>query len=158
MQIPQPLKSGSKAPNLTFKEYGKEMHTEQIKSPYLVYFYPKDDTPGCTKQACGIRDNWSKFKSAGLRVIGISKDSEESHEKFRRKFALPFSLIADTDLRLAQAFGVFGKKQFMGKTYNAVHRMSFLVDAEGTIIKTYLKVKSGEHAETVLKDFVQLKS
>jgi len=158
MPKPSPLEAGNKAPKFSFSEQGKELNSESLDAPYLVYFYPKDDTPGCTKQACGIRDQWANFKADGLRVIGVSKDDEISHEKFREKFVLPFPLIADTELELANAFGVYGEKKFMGKTYDGIHRMSFLIDADGTILKTYAKVKPDEHAETVLADLAELRS
>ena len=141
MSEPTPLNAGDKAPAFTFIEDGKTIQSETLNAPCLVYFYPKDDTPGCTKEACAIRDAWSEFKSAGLKVIGVSKDSEKSHGKFQDKYSLPFPLIADTETELAKAFGVFGEKKFMGRIYDAVHRMSFLIAADGTILKTYPKVK-----------------
>ncbi|MGB1127006.1 MAG: thioredoxin-dependent thiol peroxidase [Opitutales bacterium] len=156
MSKPTPLEAGKKAPVFSFVEYGKELRSDEIDSPCLLYFYPKDDTPGCTKQACGLRDRWSKFKSANLRVIGVSKDDEASHKKFREKFALPFPLIADTSLELANAYGVYGEKNFMGRTYEGIHRMSFLIGIDGIILKTYPKVVPGEHADTVLHDLAQL--
>ena len=140
----------------TFQEGSESFTVGQLDTPLLVYFYPKDDTPGCTKQACGIRDAWSKFKLAGLRVVGISKDDETSHQKFTKKYGLPFPLYPDTDLTVANGFGVFGEKNFMGKVYESVHRMSFLVDTDGKILKTYPKVKPDEHAETVLNDLTTL--
>ena len=121
-----------------------------------MYFYPKDDTPGCTKEACAIRDVWSDFTSAGLKVVGVSKDDERSHVKFQEKYGLPFPLIADTGLELAMAYGVYGEKKFMGKTYDGIHRMSFLIGADGLILKTYCKVKPDDHASEVLADFAAL--
>lgn len=155
MPKPSPLEAGSQAPPFSFSDEGKEVSIDTLNAPCLLYFYPKDDTPGCTKQACGIRDEWAKFRTAGLQVVGVSKDSEASHQKFREKYDLPFPLIADTDLELAKAFGVYGEKKFMGKTYDGIHRMSFLIAADGTILKTYPKVKPNEHAETVLQDLTQ---
>ena len=156
MPKPSPLEAGQQAPSFSFTEQGKEVHSDSLGGPCLLYFYPKDDTPGCTKQACGIRDAWSKFQAAGLRVVGVSKDSETSHQKFTEKYSLPFSLIADTNLELAKAFGAFGEKKFMGKTYDGIHRMSFLISEDSTILKTYNKVKPAEHADTVLKDYTEL--
>lgn len=156
MPKPTPLKEGSLAPVFTFQEHGDSFTVGELDGPLLVYFYPKDDTPGCTKQACGIRDAWSQFKQAGLKVVGISKDDEKSHDKFTEKNGLPFPLYPDTDLAVANAFGVFGEKTFMGKTYDSVHRMSFLIDSDGTILKTYPKVKPAEHAESVLEDLATL--
>ncbi len=116
MPPPIPLSSGQKAPAFSYTEDGATIHNSEITSPYLIYFYPKDDTPGCTKEACAIRDAWADFGAAGLKVIGVSKDSERSHKKFQDKYALPFPLIADTELELANDFGVVGEKQFMGRT------------------------------------------
>ncbi|HKK19300.1 MAG TPA: thioredoxin-dependent thiol peroxidase [Opitutales bacterium] len=156
MPKPSPLQAGAKAPFFSFSEHGKEVSRDTLDGPCLLYFYPKDDTPGCTKQACGIRDAWEKFEAAGIRVVGVSKDDEASHRKFTEKYDLPFPLIADTDLELAKAFGVYGEKKFMGKTFDGIHRMSFLIATDGTILKTYPKVKPNEHAETVLGEHTQL--
>ena len=156
MSAPKPLNAGEKAPSFTFIENGQTVRSDELTSPYLVYFYPKDDTPGCTKEACAIRDTWGEFKFAGLKVIGVSKDSEKSHDKFRDKYSLPFPLVPDTELELAKAFGVFGEKKFMGRVSNSVHRMSFLIGADGTVMKSYPKVKPDEHAAEVLKDFAKL--
>ena len=156
MPAPQPLDPGQQAPAFTFQEDGVSVNSHELNAPYLIYFYPKDDTPGCTKEACAIRDSWSAFKSAGLKVIGASKDPDSSHEKFRAKYDLPFPLVADTDLVVAQAFGVYGEKKFMGRVYDSVHRISFLVGADGTILQTYPKVKPEAHAAQVLQDFSQL--
>ena len=156
MPPPNPLTSGQKAPAFKCSDGGLTIRSEELSSPCLIYFYPKDDTPGCTKQACAIRDAWDTFKSAGLKVIGVSKDSEPSHSKFQEKYALPFPLIADTELELAKAFGVYGEKKFMGRVYDGIHRMSFLIAADGTILKTYPKVKPEEHAAQVLNDLTRL--
>ncbi|HBM86608.1 MAG TPA: thioredoxin-dependent thiol peroxidase [Opitutae bacterium] len=156
MSVPQPLDPGQKAPLFSYQEDGVTVKSSALSTPYLIYFYPKDDTPGCTKEACAIRDSWSAFKSAGLKVIGASKDPDSSHEKFRVKYDLPFPLVADTNLEVAQAFGVYGEKKFMGRVYDSVHRMSFLVSADGIILHTYPKVKPEAHAAQVLQDFSQL--
>jgi peroxiredoxin Q/BCP len=158
MPPPTPLTAGQKAPLFSFTEGGATISSTEITSPYLVYFYPKDNTPGCTKEACAIRDAWSEFESASLKVIGVSKDSERSHLNFQEKYSLPFPLIADTELELANAFGVFGEKKFMGRVYDGIHRMSFLIAADGTILKTYPKVKPAEHAAQVLEDLSLLVS
>jgi len=156
MPKPQPLPTGSRAPVFPISIDGKTVQSDSLGQPCLVYFYPKDDTPGCTKQACGLRDAWSAFEKANLFVVGVSKDDETSHTRFREKYTLPFPLIADSDLQLAKAFGVYGEKKFMGKTYDGVHRMSFLLAEDGTILKTYQKIKPFEHAEAVLEDYRQL--
>ncbi len=152
MGKPTPLEAGQKAPSFQFSEDGQAHSLESLDQPCLLYFYPKDDTPGCTKEACAIRDAWSEFGASGLKVIGVSKDDERSHAKFTEKYSLPFPLIADTDLELAQAYGVYGEKKFMGRVYDGIHRMSFLISANGIILKTYHKVKPDAHASEVLAD------
>ena len=156
MGKPTPLDTGKKAPFFQFTEAGVAYSLDCLEQPCLLYFYPKDDTPGCTKEACAIRDAWSDFASAGLKVVGVSKDDERSHGKFKEKYRLPFPLIADTGLELAKAYGVYGEKKFMGKTYDGIHRMSFLIGADGLILKTYCKVKPDDHASEVLADFTAL--
>ena len=158
MPLPIPLTSGQKAPAFSYADGAVTIHSNEITSPYLIYFYPKDDTPGCTKEACAIRDAWADFEAAGLKVIGVSKDTERSHQKFQDKYTLPFPLIADTELELANAFGVFGEKKFMGRIYDGIHRMSFLVAADGRILTSYPKVKPEAHAAQVLEDFSRLTS
>jgi peroxiredoxin Q/BCP len=156
MDKPTPIDAGKKAPSFQFTEAGETYSLGSLKQPCLLYFYPKDDTPGCTKEACGIRDAWSEFTSAGLKVVGVSKDDERSHGKFQKKYGLPFPLIADTQLELAIAYGVYGEKKFMGKIYDGIHRMSFLIATDGLILKTYFKVKPDGHASEVLTDFAAL--
>jgi peroxiredoxin Q/BCP len=156
MSLPIPLTSGQKTPAFSYVDGKTTIYSSEITSPYLIYFYPKDDTPGCTKEACAIRDAWADFEAAGLKVIGVSMDTERSHQKFQDKYALPFPLIADTKLELANAFGVFGEKKFMGRIYDGIHRMSFLITADGTILTSYPKVKPEAHAAQVLEDFFRL--
>ncbi|CAA6678466.1 MULTISPECIES: thioredoxin-dependent thiol peroxidase [unclassified Lentimonas] len=158
MPLPTPLSPGQKAPSFSYTESGSTILSTEITTPHLIYFYPKDNTPGCTKEACAIRDVWADFVAAGLKVIGVSKDSEASHIKFQEKFSLPFPLIDDTELELAKAFGVYGEKKFMGRVYDGIHRMSFLIAADGTILKTYPKVKPEAHASQVLEDLSQFNS
>ena len=156
MSQPTPLEAGQKAPSFQFLEDGQAYSLESLEQPCLLYFYPKDDTPGCTKEACAIRDAWGEFAKAGLKVVGVSKDDERSHAKFQEKYNLPFPLIADTELALANAYGVYGEKKFMGRVYDGIHRMSFLIGADGTIRKTYHKVKPDAHAGEVLADVAAL--
>lgn len=158
MPLPEPLTAGQKAPTFSYTEHGRTISSTEITSPHLIYFYPKDNTPGCNKEACAIRDRWADFKAAGLKVVGVSQDSDASHHKFTEKFSLPFPLIADTELALAKAFGVYGEKKFMGRTYDGIHRMSFLIATDGTILKNYPKVKPEAHAAQVLEDLSQLTS
>jgi peroxiredoxin Q/BCP len=119
-------------------------------SPVVLYFYPKDDTPGCTAQACGIRDAWDAFERAGAVVLGVSPDDEASHGRFKAKYELPFTLLADTDHAVAEEYGVWGEKTFAGKTYMGVHRSTFVIDADGTVAKAFHDVKPAEHTDQVL--------
>jgi len=118
--------------------------------PVVLYFYPKDDTPGCTTQACGIRDAWGEFERAGAVVLGVSPDDERSHTKFREKFDLPFPLLADTEHATAEAYGVWKEKTYAGKTYMGVERSTFVIDADGNVAKELRKVKPDTHADDVL--------
>jgi peroxiredoxin Q/BCP len=156
MAHPNPIKAGSKAPPFNYTNAGENIQSSDINGRCLLYFYPKDDTPGCTKEACALRDSWSDLLSADLTVVGVSKDSMVSHEKFIAKYQLPFPLIADTELELARAYGVYGEKKFMGRVYDSVHRMSFLIASDGTILKTYDRVKPEQHAAQVLEDLKAL--
>jgi peroxiredoxin Q/BCP len=119
----------------------------------VLYFYPKDDTPGCTKQACSLRDSHAVFEERGIKVLGVSLDDEESHQKFAAKYDLPFTLLADTDHAVADAYGVYGEKSYMGKSYMGVSRKTFLIDEEGRIKKVFDKVNVDEHADEVLAAF-----
>jgi thioredoxin-dependent peroxiredoxin len=118
--------------------------------PVVLYFYPKDDTPGCAAQACGIRDAWGEFERAGAVVLGVSPDDETSHAKFRDKYELPFPLLADTDHSVADAYGVWGEKRMYGKTYMGIERSTFVIDADGTVARVFRKVKPDTHADDVL--------
>ena len=118
----------------------------------ILYFYPKDDTPGCKKEACGFRDRFTEFKKKGAVVLGISIDPVKSHNKFVEKYKLPFTLVADEDKKIVEAYGVWGEKTFMGHKYQGTHRVTFLIGADGRIKKIWPKVKTGEHAEEVLAE------
>jgi len=152
------LDAGAKAPDFTLPDQnGKEHSLSDYQGKWvLLYFYPKDDTPGCTTEACGIRDSWSAFKRRKAVVLGVSPDSVKKHEKFATKFDLPFTLLADSDKKVVQAYGVWGKKKFMGREYMGVNRVSFLIDPKGKIAKVYPKVKPAEHAAEVLEDLKTL--
>jgi peroxiredoxin Q/BCP len=149
------LKEGDKAPD--FSVHDAEGATVKLKDlrgrKVVLYFYPKDDTPGCTKEACAFRDGFAKFKRRGIEVLGVSLDSEKAHQKFIKKFDLPFRLLADTDREISEAYGTYGEKKFMGRTYMGVHRMTFLIDEKGKIKKIFNKVKPEDHAEEVLQAF-----
>ena len=118
--------------------------------PIVLYFYPKDDTPGCTAQACGIRDAYGEFQRAGAVVLGVSPDNESSHVKFREKYELPFTLLADTDHSVSEQYGVWGEKKFAGKSYMGVKRSTFVIDADGTVKTVMHDVKPANHADDVL--------
>jgi peroxiredoxin Q/BCP len=119
--------------------------------PVVLYFYPKDDTPGCTTQACGIRDAYGEFQRAGAVVLGVSPDDERSHVKFKEKYELPFTLLADPDHAVAEQYGVWGEKRYMGRTYMGVSRSTFVIDADGNVKKVMLNVKPATHADEVLE-------
>lgn len=118
--------------------------------PVVLYFYPKDDTPGCTKEACNFRDDYSAYENAGVVILGVSADSPESHAKFKKKFSLPFSLLADEDHAVCDAYGVWGPKKFMGKEYEGVLRTTFLIDADGKIARVFEGVRPADHSVEVL--------
>ena len=117
----------------------------------ILYFYPRDDTPGCTKEACSFRDSWKRLQKSGAMVLGVSPDSVESHEKFSKKFKLPFPLLADEEKKIVQDYGVWGEKKFMGRKYMGVHRTTFLIGPNGRIKKVWSQVKPDEHAAEVLE-------
>ncbi len=149
------LKEGDAAPDFTVKDQnGKDVKLSDYRGQRVVlYFYPKDDTPGCTKEACSLRDGFSTFEEKGIKILGVSTDDEKSHQKFISKYELPFTLLADTDHAIADAYGSYGEKQFMGKTYTGVLRKTFLIDETGVIKKVFDKVKVDEHADEVLGAF-----
>ena len=149
------LKEGSTAPAFTTKDAaGNTVRLEDFRGQKVVlYFYPKDDTPGCTKEACSFRDAFGEFQERGVKVLGVSTDNEASHQKFARKYKLPFMLLSDTNYAIAEAYGTYGQKKFMGRAYMGVHRMTFLIDERGKITKTFEKVKPDEHASEVLEAF-----
>lgn len=154
METASPLQPGDLAPEFTYVDLeGKEHHSDELMGKsYIIYFYPKDDTPGCTKQACGFRDLAKEFGELGIMVIGASGDSQKSHDKFRDKYQLPFPLISDPDKKVIKAFGVWGEKKFMGRTYEGIHRISFLIGRDGRILKTYDKVKAAKNPMEMLSD------
>jgi len=149
------LKEGSNAPAFkTTDANGETVNLKDLRGQKVVlYFYPKDDTPGCTKEACSFRDAFSKFKKQGIALFGVSPDSEKSHQKFATKYKLPFTILADTDRSIVEAYGVWGEKKFMGRTYMGVNRTTFLIDEKGKIKKIFEKVKPEDHASEVLEAF-----
>jgi thioredoxin-dependent peroxiredoxin len=137
-----PLAPGDAAPDFTLTaDDGETVSLGGLRgSRVVIYFYPKDDTPGCTKQACALRDDWGSFEDLGAKVFGISPDSVESHQKFREKFSLPFQLLADTGHAVADAYEVWGEKKNYGKTYMGIHRSAFVIDEEGKIAQALYDV------------------
>ncbi|MDR1882714.1 MAG: thioredoxin-dependent thiol peroxidase [Prevotella sp.] len=149
------LNTGDKIPGiLGVDQDGKEVKASDYAGHKLaLYFYPKDGTPGCTAEACSFRDNFSELQKAGYRILGVSVDDERSHKKFIERQRLPFPLIADTDKKLVEAFGVWGEKTFMGRKYTGTFRTTFLVNGSGIIEKVIgsKEIKTKEHAEQILK-------
>lgn len=146
------LKEGTKAPDFTgLDQNGKKISLKDFKGKKVVlYFYPKNDTPTCTTQACNLRDNYSLLTKQGLVVIGVSVDSVKSHKKFETKHELPFLLVADEDKKIVEKYGVWGEKLFMGKNIIGTHRTTFLIDETGKIRKIISKPKSKVHTEEIL--------
>ncbi len=149
------VKEGEAAPDFEARDAeGNEVKLSDLRGQKVaLYFYPKDDTPGCTKEACSLRDGHSELTRRGIKVIGVSTDDEKSHRKFAEKYSLPFTLLADTDHKVADAYGVYGEKKFMGKTYMGVSRKTFLIDEQGRVRKIFDKVNVEEHADEVIKAF-----
>jgi peroxiredoxin Q/BCP len=149
------IEVGSIIPNVNgLDQLGEMIHLADHKGKKtVIYFYPKDDTPGCTAQACNIRDNYNLLLENNIRIIGVSADSSSSHAKFAKKYDLPFPLIADTDKEIINAFGVWGEKKFMGKTYDGIHRTTFLANELGEIISVITKPKTKEHSEEIIELF-----
>ena len=149
------LKEGSIAPNFAAKDAnGETVRLKDLRGEKIVlYFYPRDDTPGCTKEACSFRDTFADFKKSGIKVLGVSVDSEASHKKFIAKYKLPFTLLSDPEHSIADAYEVYGEKKFMGRTYMGVKRITYLIDEKGKIKKVFEKVKPEEHARDVLAAF-----
>ncbi len=148
------LSIGSPAPQFTLPDQDARMHSlsDYVGSWVLIYFYPKDDTPGCTKEACALRDGFPFFEKVNAKVLGISKDSPKSHKKFAEKYELPFTLLSDEDTKVMQAYDAWGEKKFMGKTYMGTFRNSYLIAPDGTLAKIYAGVKPELHAKEVQND------
>ena len=142
---------GTDAPDFTLPtDTGEPLRLSALRGrPVVLYFYPKDDTPGCTTQACGIRDSFPRFESAGAVVLGVSPDDVKSHQKFRAKYDLPFALLADTEHAVAEQYGVWKEKSMYGRTYWGVERTTFVIDAEGKVAFVFERVKPATHAADV---------
>ncbi|WP_445457633.1 thioredoxin-dependent thiol peroxidase [Flavobacterium sp. HNIBRBA15423] len=147
------LKKGDKAPNFSGLDQEGKKHTlaDYEGKKLVVFFYPKASTPGCTAEACDLRDNFERFKTNNYALLGVSADSAKAQTKFIEKYDLPFPLLADEDKSVIQAFGVWGPKKFMGKEYDGIHRTTFIIDEKGIIEEVIEKVKTKEHAAQILK-------
>lgn len=147
-------KTGTKAPAFTAPDQEGKTHSlkDYAGKWVILYFYPKDDTPGCTKEACAFRDGFSKFNRAGIKILGVSVDSVKKHAKFVEKYSLPFILLSDEDKKIVNSYQVWGKKKFMGREYMGTNRVSYLINPEGKIAKVYEQVKPEDHADEVLAD------
>ncbi len=153
------LEPGVKAPAISAKDQdGKTVTLEEYRGGRVVlYFYPKDDTPGCTKEACAFRDNFPKFNSVGVEVLGVSIDDEKKHKKFAEKYQLPFRLVSDPDRKIVEAYGVWGMKKFMGREYMGTSRVTYLINEDGVIEHVWPKVTPEKHAEELL-NYLQQKT
>jgi peroxiredoxin Q/BCP len=147
-----PISENTPAPQFSLQdETGQVRNLSDFKGQAVVlYFYPKDDTPGCTTEACGFRDGYGEYARAGVVILGISPDSPKSHAKFKAKYDLPFSLLADVDHAVCEAYGVWGRKKFMGNEYDGVFRTTFVIGKDGQVVKVFENVKPDGHAQEVL--------
>lgn len=147
------LAAGTPAPDFSLPDENGVVHrlSDYRGKVVVLYFYPKDDTPGCTTEACGFRDTYEEYRQADVPVIGISPDDSKRHLKFKTKYNLPFTLLADTDHQVCEQYGVWGRKKFMGKEYDGVFRTTFLIGEDGTILRVFENVKPDGHSEEILK-------
>ena len=145
-----PIEAGIPAPEFTLPDENEEKRSlkDFRGKPLILYFYPKDDTPGCTTEACNFRDDYSAYQDAGVTILGVSPDSPKSHTKFKKKYGLPFPLLADEDHAVADLYGVWGPKKFRGRSYEGT---TFLIDAKGQIQKVFENVKPADHSAEILK-------
>ncbi|UKN03405.1 thioredoxin-dependent thiol peroxidase [Paracrocinitomix mangrovi] len=147
------LKVGDKAPNFSAPdENGNIISLSDFKGKKLIlYFYPKDNTPGCTAESCNLRDNYKAMQKQGYEILGVSADTEQKHQNFIEKYDLPFHLLADTDKKVINDYGVWGPKKFMGRTFDGIHRTTFVINEKGVIDEVFTKVKTKEHAEQIME-------
>lgn len=152
------LSENQKAPDFKLLNEKNEtiMLSQFVGKPFVLYFYPKDDSPGCTTEACSFRDSYNEYQNLGVEIIGISPDNSTSHEKFSKKYQLPFILLADPDHKVAELYGVWGKKKNYGKEYDGIFRTTFLIDREGKIAKVFKGVKPADHSIEVLDEIKKL--
>ena len=154
-----PIAAGIEAPDFALPDENGELRrlTDYHGSPVVLYFYPKDDTPGCTTEACNFRDDYSAYQQAGAVILGVSPDSSKSHTKFIGKFNLPFTLLADEDHQVCLQYGVWGLKKYMGREYEGVYRTTFLIDSNGKIARVFENVKPDVHSAEILAVLPDLK-
>ena len=147
-----PISAGGQAPDFTLPDDEGRMHTlsEYRGKPVVLYFYPKDNTSGCTKEACGFRDDYSVYRDVGVAILGVSPDSSKSHMNFRAKYELPFTLLADPDREVIKIYGAWGLKKLYGREYEGVLRTTFLIGEDGNILKVFEKVKPANHSAEIL--------
>jgi len=151
-----PIQAGILAPDFSLQDETGTVRTlsDYRGTPVVLYFYPKDDTPGCTAEACNFRDDYSQYKKAGVVILGVSPDTPKKHTKFKEKYGLPFTLLADEGHKVCELYGVWGLKKFMGREYMGVFRTTFLIDAQGQILSVFENVKPAEHSQEVLQALV----
>ena len=147
-----PVLAGTLAPDFYLADETEKMHSlsEYLGKPVVLYFYSKDDTPGCTKEACNFRDDYSAYEKAGVVILGVSPDSPKSHAKFKAKYQLPFTLLADIGHKVCEAYGVWGRKKKRGREYDGVLRTTFLIGKDGLILEVFEKVKPAEHSAEIM--------
>ena len=152
------LSIGDPAPSFTLPDsQGRSVSLSDFQGQWrVIFFYPRDNTPGCTTEACGFRDHYDRLQSAGVVLLGINTDNEKSHQKFITKYNLPFPLLCDIDATIATHYGSYGLKKFMGKEFMGIFRKSFIIDPDGKIAKIYPKVKPANHAQEVMADLIAL--
>lgn len=153
-----PISAGNQAPDFELKDDSGNVQRLSNYSgrPVVLYFYPKDDTPGCTTEACSFRDDYRAYDAAGVVILGVSPDSVEKHRRFKEKYSLPFTLLADEDHQVCERYGVWGRKKFMGREYDGVFRTTFLIGSDGKILKVFEDVKPAEHSAEVLQALREL--
>ena len=146
------LSENSKAPDFELQDENGKLHklSDYAGKPVVLYFYPKDDTPGCTIEACNFRDNYSDFEKAHIQILGVSVDSVQSHKKFKEKYALPFPLLSDADHKVVEQYEVWKEKKMMGKTFMGITRTTYIIDRNGKIAKVFKDVKPSEHSREVM--------
>jgi len=147
-----PVTAGTLAPDFYMADETEKKHSlsEYLGKPVVLYFYPKDDTPGCIKEACNFRDDFGAYEEAGVVILGVSPDSPKSHAKFKAKYDLPFTLLADIGHKVCQAYGVWGRKKMMGREFDGVLRTTFLICKDGRILEVFENVKPAEHSAEIL--------